>query len=264
LDNGKKKEVSTVKSVTGDTVELNDALTETYLEGHKLRVIEAEVSARQEGPNGELLKQEDFVNLQLKDNKDLGFLVTTIKTLSSLLAAPTLGAGFPDDAGLKDFANFPIAANGTWARLENGADNIELLSVDDFVGEDKGKGNRTGIQAFEDIDEISICLTPCIWSPVVHAGLIQHCEALKDRFAILDPKDNLSIEEIREFREPYDTNTRRFITRGWKCATRSPSATWRSLRRHISPESMRELTSNEACTRRLPMRWFAALPRSPR
>ena len=205
LDNGKKKEVSTVKSVAGDTVELNDGLTETYLEGHKLRVIEAEVSARQEGPNGELLKQEDFVNLQLKDNKDLGFLVTTIKTLSSLLAAPTLGAGFPDDAGLKDFANFPIAANGTWARLEKGADNIELLSVDDFVGEDKGRGNRTGIQAFEDIDEISICLTPCIWSPVVHAGLIQHCEALKDRFAILDPKDNLSIEEIREFREPYDT-----------------------------------------------------------
>jgi phage tail sheath protein FI len=206
LDNGEKKEVSTVKSVAGDTVELNELLTQSYFEGHKMRVVEAEVSVRQEGPNGELLKQEDFVNLQLKDNKDLSFLVTTVKTLSSLLAAPTLGAGFPNDnSKLKDFANFPGALTGGWARLADGADSIELLSVDDFVGEDKGKGNRTGIQAFEDIDEISICLVPCIWSPVVHAGLIQHCEALKDRFAILDPKDNLSIEQIREFREPYDT-----------------------------------------------------------
>jgi uncharacterized protein len=205
LDNGEKKETRVVISVTGDTVELNAALNEQYLETHKLRVIEAQVSARQV-VNGQILKEENFVNLQLKDNKDLSFLVTNIKTLSTLIEVGSLGAGFPTDVGgLADLANFPIASNGTWARLDGGDDHIAELSVDDFVGEDKGKGNRTGIQAFEDIDEISICLVPCLWSPIVHAGLIQHCEALKDRFAILDPKDNLSIEEIREFREPLDT-----------------------------------------------------------
>jgi hypothetical protein len=82
---------------------------------------------------------------------------------------------------------------------------LALLSPDDFVGEDKGSGNRTGIQALEDIDEISICLAPGIWSPIVHSALIQHCEILKDRFAILDPQDGLSIEGIREVREAIDT-----------------------------------------------------------
>jgi phage tail sheath protein FI/ribosome-associated protein YbcJ (S4-like RNA binding protein) len=207
LDNGENKETNVVESVTGDTVTLVNPLANDYLESHKLRIVEAQVNARQI-VNGQILKDENFVNLQLHDNKDLNFLGATIKTLSSLLAPPVLGPGFPDPnqpGDLADLANFPIASNGDWAKLENGADNIEQLSVDDFVGEDKGKGNRTGVQAFEDIDEISICLVPCMWSPVIHAGLIGHCEALKDRFAILDPKDDLSIEQIREFREPYDT-----------------------------------------------------------
>jgi phage tail sheath protein FI len=89
--------------------------------------------------------------------------------------------------------------------LTGGRDNLDGLTVDDFVGEDGGSTNRTGIQAFEDIDEISLCLAPGIWSSTVHSALIQHCEILKDRFAILDPQDNLDIEGIRGFREPLDT-----------------------------------------------------------
>jgi len=77
--------------------------------------------------------------------------------------------------------------------------------VDDFVGEDGGASNRTGIQALEDIDEVSLCLAPGMWSASVQSALIQHCEILKDRFAILDSQDGLSIEGIRTFREPLDT-----------------------------------------------------------
>ena len=207
LDNGEQKETNVVKSVTGESIEFHNALKNNYLESHKIRIVEAEIGTRQR-VNGVVVKEESFPNLQLFDNKDLSFFVTTLKTLSTLLAAPTLGAGFPSPANAGDLANlgnFPIAPNGDWFNLKDGEDNIDQLSVDDFVGEDKGKGNRTGIQALEDIDEISICLAPGMWSPVVHAGLIGHCEALKDRFAILDPQDDLSIEQIREFREPYDT-----------------------------------------------------------
>lgn len=207
LDNGEKKETNVVSTVTGESVEFVNPLVNSYLESHKIRIVEAEVGARQR-VNGAIVKEESFPNLQLHDNKDLSFLVTTVKTLSTLLAAPTLGAGFPTPANAGDLAkleNFPIAPNGDWLKLAGGDDQMDLLSVDDFVGEDKGKGNRTGIQALEDIDEVSICLAPCMWSSVVHAGLIGHCEALTDRFAILDPKDDLSIEQIREFREPYDT-----------------------------------------------------------
>jgi uncharacterized protein len=92
-----------------------------------------------------------------------------------------------------------------WADLTGGADNLNGLTVDDFVGVDGGSGARTGIEALQDIDEISICLAPGMWSSTVHSALIQHCEILKDRFAILDPQDNLSIEGIREVREVIDT-----------------------------------------------------------
>ncbi len=103
------------------------------------------------------------------------------------------------------FPKFPIAQTGGWIPLAGGDDNLNSLSSDDFVGVDGGSGNRTGIQALEDIDEISICLAPGIWSSVVHSALIEHCELLKDRFAILDPQDGLSIEGIRDFREVIDT-----------------------------------------------------------
>jgi hypothetical protein len=205
LDNGEKKETVLVKSVTGDTVELATPLSGKYFEGHKLRIVEMEVTARYV-IEGQVQKEESFTNLRLTDDKSLGYFITNLKTLSSLVEVESLAAGFPiDPADSADLANFPIADSGTWADLDGGDDKLALLSPDDFVGEDKGSGNRTGIQALEDIDEISICLAPGIWSPIVHSALIQHCEILKDRFAILDPQDGLSIEGIREVREAIDT-----------------------------------------------------------
>jgi phage tail sheath protein FI len=77
--------------------------------------------------------------------------------------------------------------------------------VADFVGVDGGSGKRTGIVALEDIDEVSLCAVPGVWAGTVLSSLITHCEQLKDRFAILDPRNDLTIEGILEFREPYDT-----------------------------------------------------------
>jgi uncharacterized protein len=113
----------------------------------------------------------------------------------------TSGAGYDES----DLASFPIAPGGSWQTLGGGDDRLPDLTPDDFVGVDGGSDNRTGIQALEDIDEISICLAPGIWASTVHNALIQHCETLKDRFAILDPQDGLSIEEIRTVRKTLDT-----------------------------------------------------------
>ena len=77
--------------------------------------------------------------------------------------------------------------------------------MDDFVGADGGSGSRTGIAALEDIDEVAICLVPGVWSRTVQSALIAHCELLKDRFAILDPRDGLGIEEVRSERSLIDT-----------------------------------------------------------
>src|SRR5208283_2613169 len=89
--------------------------------------------------------------------------------------------------------------------LAGGDDQITHLTVEDFVGVDGGSGKRTGIQALEDITQISICLVPGMWSTTVQQALITHCEFMRYRFAILDPPDGLSIEDIMAFREPTDT-----------------------------------------------------------
>jgi len=106
-----------------------------------------------------------------------------------------------------DPARFPTpATGGAWLPLaDGGTDGFEDLSVGDFVGADGGSGKRTGIVALEDIDEISVCAVPGVWSGTVESALITHCELLRDRFAILDPQDGLDIEGIQTFREPFDT-----------------------------------------------------------
>lgn len=199
LSNGTDKETFGVVSVAGNTVTLSGTPTKTYFEGHKIRVIEAEVSIRY-APDGVVSAEETYPNLRLKDDGSLSYLVNNVNTRSALVEVAT-GLGFSDS----DLSKFPIAPGGAWETMSGGDDKLSDLSADDFVGVDGGSGARTGIQALEDIDEVSICIAPGMWASTIHSSLIQHCEALKDRFAILDPQDGLSIEGIRAFREPLDT-----------------------------------------------------------
>ena len=199
LDNGGSKETFTVTSRNGDTLTLSANLGNAYFEGHRMRLIEAEVTA-QYVRNGEVETEELFGPLRLKDDGSASYLVTHINERSDLVEVVT-GAGFSES----DLSKFPTPPTGHWVQLSGGDDKLNDLSVDDFVGEDKGSGARTGVQALEDIDEISICLSPGIWAGPLHSALIQHCELLKDRFAIIDPQDGLDIEGIRTFREPFDT-----------------------------------------------------------
>jgi hypothetical protein len=108
----------------------------------------------------------------------------------------------------KIFSNqkwFPCGPNGGWVTLSGGDDAMGALSVNDFVGVDGGPGNRTGIQALEDIDDVAICVVPGMWSGTITSALITFCENLKDRFAIIDAPDGLDIGGIQSFRAPYDT-----------------------------------------------------------
>ena len=206
LDNGAKKEVQKVKSVVGNAVTFASNLKFPYFEEQKVRVIEAEVSVRYR-QNFITEAEETFSNLRLADDKTASYFITNVNERSTLINLEK-AEGF----SVNLLADFPSVAPGTppvpekyWMDLKDGNDDIAGLSVDDFVGVDGGSGKRTGIQALEDIDEISICMAPGIWASTVHSALIQHCEILKDRFTILDPQDNLSIDGIREFREVIDT-----------------------------------------------------------
>ena len=81
------------------------------------------------------------------------------------------------------------------------------LSADDFIGEDRGPGNRTGIQAFIDNSDVSIMAVPGVTDPNVQMSLVAHCENAGSRFAILDlPRDVRSVNDIIAQRNIFDTS----------------------------------------------------------
>jgi hypothetical protein len=59
--------------------------------------------------------------------------------------------------------------------------------------------------ALKNIKGISIVAIPGITTQAVQEGLIAHCEEMKDRFAILDPKPGADIQGIQEQRKTFDS-----------------------------------------------------------
>ncbi|MBC7909100.1 MAG: phage tail sheath family protein [Pyrinomonadaceae bacterium] len=107
---------------------------------------------------------------------------------------------------------FPIGADGQQLVLDpaTGTDGTAAPDAQDYKGVDGGPNKRTGIKALEDIDQISIIAAPGATHQVVQNALIEQCERLKDRFAILDPQpktDNKppGLSDIQSQRNLYDT-----------------------------------------------------------
>lgn len=87
----------------------------------------------------------------------------------------------------------PYMAPAVYSFFANGGKRCYVLCVENnqdatLIGKDEGPGKRTGLQAFNEIDEISIVAIPGITAENVQKALITHCETLKDRFCILDSK----------------------------------------------------------------------------
>jgi Bacteriophage tail sheath protein len=75
----------------------------------------------------------------------------------------------------------------------------------DLIGVDGGPGKRSGLKALEDIDDISIIAIPGANDASVQGAMIEQCERLKYRFAILDPGPNLGIADIQAQRKQFDS-----------------------------------------------------------
>ena len=83
----------------------------------------------------------------------------------------------------------------------------ETLSASDFIGEDKGPGNRSGLQSFIDNNEVSLMAIPGITEPAVALSLVAHCENMGNRFAILDiPREKRTVNDITEYRNLFDSD----------------------------------------------------------
>ncbi len=197
LDGGgaTKKVLRKVVSRVGNKVELDgDLPPNTFYDVSTARLIEARVEVRYQPDPNQPETLERFENLRLTDDGSPSYLVTRVNQGSALVRVEATKAWVDAKPGL---FTFPAVKDGGWASLQDGDDQLSTLSPDDFVGKDGGPDKRTGIQALEDIDEISLCMVPGIWAKSVRGALILHCESLKDRFAIVDPPPATLLDEGR-------------------------------------------------------------------
>lgn len=85
--------------------------------------------------------------------------------------------------------------------------SLEGINAGTFNGTDGGPGNRTGIEAFREISDVSIMAVPGVTDVNVQAKLIAHCENLGSRFAVLDaPLDCAAVDALNTHRSAYDTS----------------------------------------------------------
>ncbi len=101
----------------------------------------------------------------------------------------------------------PYLAPAIYGFFANGGSRCFVVKVKDgaadgdYVGTDGGPGKRTGLQAFNEIDEINIVCIPGVTSDTVQKAMITHCENMKDRFSILDPTENATVAEVQTQKE---------------------------------------------------------------
>ncbi len=150
-----------------------DDTTETY----------ENLSFNIESPNYIVKKtaKSELISVEYTGSNEIGYPFGTLCT--------------EDDTGVT--AEFKGCSNGS----------ASDLSAGDFIGENKGAGNRTGIQSFLDNDVVSIMAVPGITDPNVQLTLVAHCENLASRFAVLDvPRTAKKVDEIAAHRDIFSSS----------------------------------------------------------
>jgi hypothetical protein len=131
---------------------------------------------------------EEFDDLST-DKTSPNYYEKRINGISQFIILKNTDSGDPVDLPQRDFIHF----------LENGKDATGTIDVSDYERTDIPEpGNRRGLTAFGEIDEISIVYAPDTSSiPGLDSKLISHCENLKSRFAIIDaPSGQNSVPNI--------------------------------------------------------------------
>ncbi len=149
---------------------------------------------------------ESFPGLTL-DPSTPYYFADAIANGSSLLSVPT--ASLTPTPAPTDLTTVPVASDGLDVTLTGGSDG-DCPLASDYVGNDGGPGDRTGIAALVDASEISIIAAPGKTDQTTQNALIAQCENLLYRFAILDPQPTQTggpptMTTIQTQRDLYDT-----------------------------------------------------------
>jgi phage tail sheath protein FI len=105
-------------------------------------------------------------------------------------------------------------------RLSGGRDGIDAITPEDFIGNDFGPGERSGLLALAANEEVALLVAPDamrfydnepgpageLKSQRIQDQMIAICENQKDRFAILDIPQSKDIEWVRRWRRRTDSS----------------------------------------------------------
>lgn len=110
--------------------------------------------------------------------------------------------------------------------LQNGSDG-SLPAAVDYQGESDETNGNTGFVALEDIDDISIVMTPAAVSPAyaagvradTHLGIVgamrAHCLRMRYRVGIVDARAGMTVSEVRELRDDIGSEDRLALYYPW-------------------------------------------------
>jgi hypothetical protein len=204
---GASKVYAKVKSVLGSSIQVLTAFpSTTYLNPDSGTVTTARTCEFDVSDSYGTV-HETFRGLTLDDSTPY-YYGKVIANGSSLLSIPSSAGS--DDSSQNPFT-MPVGLDGLDG-LMSGGDDGSIPTSDDIVGVDLGPGNRNGIQALIDIDQISIIGAPGICDQDTQNALIDQCETLKYRFAILDPAPDSAtggtptMNDVQTQRNLYDTH----------------------------------------------------------
>jgi len=117
-----------------------------------------------------------------------------------------------------DFQSSTYLAHAVYGFFNNGGGRCFVLNVGDFssdtdetkkvgayLGEDNGPGERTGLKAFEDVEDINIVVAPGQTHPAIQDAVLSHCENMRYRFAILDAPEVIEKGGVDKIPKPRDS-----------------------------------------------------------
>jgi phage tail sheath protein FI len=116
-----------------------------------------------------------------------------------------------------DFKNSKYLAHAVYGFFNNGGGRCFIVNVGDdadadakkkaskYIGKDNGPGTRTGLKAFDDLDDINVIAAPGQTDPAIQDAVLSHCENARYRFAILDSPEVIEKGGVDKLVKPRDS-----------------------------------------------------------
>jgi len=113
-----------------------------------------------------------------------------------------------------DFADSDHLAHAVYGFFNNGGSRCFVLNVGTgaadkrparFIGFDRGPGERGGLHAFEEVEEIAIVAAPGQTNPAITDAVLTHCEKMRYRFGVLDSPETIEKGGVDKLPKPRDS-----------------------------------------------------------